>query len=151
MNGTVDIGAFQSQQTSGAPVAPRITGEWIMTSSKGGHTRIAGFGLTFSEPLQASRARDAANYVVTQTVRHRRKTVAQRIKLRPRYQPESDTVSLILTGRPSFASGGRILVNGSSPKGIARTSGVFLDGSGDGASGSDAVFVILPGGQGLTG
>jgi len=151
VDGTVDIGAFESQASSGATAAPTITGEQVRTAGKGRHTSIEGFELSFSEPLNASRAKNAANYVVTQTVKHRRKLATQRVKLRVEYKAGSDTVSLILSSRSSFALGGQLVVNASSPKGITDTSGVYLDGSGDGAPGSDAVFVILPDGQGLTG
>jgi hypothetical protein len=145
--GTIDIGAVESQAGSGATAAPVITGEQIRLAGKSSHHRVVGFELSFSEPLNAARAKNAANYIVTQTVKHRRKTVTQRVKLRVEFKPGADTVSLVLSSRASFALGGQLVVNASSPSGISNTSGVYLDGAGDGAPGSNAIFVIASNGQ----
>ncbi len=158
-NNTVDIGAYESFSTytpprtgpggpgSYSPIS--IVGEGILTSGHGKHKHLLGFKLIFNAALNGSRARNAANYRVTQTVKHGRKTVTQRVRLHAKYQAGSETVSLTLAARLSFALGGQIVVNASSPRGITSASGDYLDGSGDGFPGSDAVFFILPNGGGV--
>jgi hypothetical protein len=162
-NNSVDIGAYESfsryvppqggsgstgSSPSSAPL--EIVGELVLTAGNGKHKHVSLFDLLFSGALDASRAGNAADYDVTQTVKHRRKTISQRVKIKARYNSASHEVSLILSGSPSFALGGQLVVNALAPDGITSTSGVYLDGSGDDAPGSNAVFVILPNGEGLT-
>jgi len=149
VSGAVDIGAFESPATSKAASAPTITRAQILTAGMGKKQHLAGFALFCNEPLNATRARNTANYTVIQTVKHRRKSVAQRVTIQAKYQAGSETVSLTLENRLLFALGGQIVVNASPPNGITSTSGAYLNRGSDGSPGSNAVFFILPNGGGV--
>ncbi len=150
VKGTVDAGAFELCATfaSATSPAPTITGERVVDAGRGSHAHVAGFELTFSQALEAARARNVANYIVTQTLEQAGQTVTQRVKIKVQYNSATHAARLMLHGRPSFALGGQIVVNGSAPNGVTDTSGTYLDGSADGVAGSNAVFDILPGGGG---
>ncbi len=149
VNGKVDIGALESAATYTNTEPPTVASERVLTAGKGGHSRVKGFELTFSEALKSSRARDSSNYIVIQTLPQGWQTVSQRVKLKAEYSNASHSVSLILSGRPTFALGGELTVIATAPSGITSAQGVYLDGSGNGVPGSNAVFVILPERQGL--
>ncbi len=62
-------GLIAAVSSSFTVTPPRtIIGEQVLTSAKGKHRKLSGFALLFIAPLVASRAQDAANYTVTQTV-----------------------------------------------------------------------------------
>ncbi len=150
VNNTVDIGAFESGASStGATPPPTIVGEQVLRAGRGNHVGIAAIELFFDEPLNVSRARNATNYLLTQTLPKGGGTVTKPVKLQVKYQSGSETVRLNLTGKPAFADGGELVVIGSAPKGITNTSGGYLDGSGNGSPGSNAVFMVLPNGNGV--
>ncbi len=60
------------------------------------------------------------------------------------------SVTLVLSVKQTFAKGGKINVFATPPIGIADTSGVFLDGNGEGIAGDNAVFIIRPNATGIT-
>ncbi len=60
--------------------SPAIVGESILTAGKGKRKHFIGFELIFSKPLDPSRAANSANYQMTQTIKHGRKTVNQAVK-----------------------------------------------------------------------
>ena len=127
---------------------PAIVGEQILTAGQGKHTHLVGFELIFSEALDVSRARRAANYIVTDTDKVGQMVVTRRVKLHAEYSPASNAVNLILSGRPTFGLGGQIDVNASSPAGVTDTSGDDLVGGPLHLPGIDPVFAILPKGRG---
>jgi hypothetical protein len=122
-----------------------------MTTGKGKHQRLLGFRLTFNKPLDSFRARIAANYTVTQTVRLGKQVVTQRVKLRAQYDPGSNAVTLVLSGKPSFGIRGEIDVNAAPPTGITDTSGGYLVGGPLSLPGIDPVISIRPKGRGFFG
>ena len=130
---------------------PAIVGEQILTAGQGKHTHLVGFELIFNEALDVSRARRAANYIVTQTEKVGHAVVTRRVKLHAEYAPASNAVNLILSGRPTFGLGGQIDVNASPPAGVTDTSGDDLGGGPLHLPGIDPVFAILPKGRGLLG
>ena len=115
----------------------------VLTTGKGKHKHLAGFQLFFTAALDPATAGNAANYTVTQTVKHGRKTKAKPVRAHALYNLSSNSVSLSLAGKPPFALGGQIVVN-AAPGGILDTSGIALDGNGDGIPGGNAVFMVLP-------
>ena len=94
---------------------PTIIGEQVLIAGTGKHRRVIGFKFSFNEPVDSSRAGNAANYTVTQNVKHGRKTIAQAVRIRSVNMDSPDTVSLIVAGSPQFANGGRIVVNSTPP------------------------------------
>jgi hypothetical protein len=130
---------------------PAIVGEQILTSGQGKHTHLLGFELIFNKALDVSRARRAANYIVTQIDKVGHMVVARRVKLHVEYSPASTAVNLILSGRPTFGLGGQIDVNASPPTGVIDTSGDYLVGGPLHLSGIDPVFAILPKGRSVVG
>ena len=123
--------------------APAIVGEGILTAGKGRRKHVGGFELVFSEPLDPTRAANSVNYQMTQTIKHGRKMVNQRVKFSVRYTHGSDVVDLVIAGTPAFTKGGRIVVIATPPGGIADTSGSPLAGN--------TTLVILPKARGLVG
>jgi hypothetical protein len=132
----------QAPPGSGGP-APTIVGARVVTAGKGGHQHLVGFEVDFSSVLDSAHATEKTNYTVTQTVRRGRRLVAQAVKFKVRYNPGSDAVSLLVSGRPAFAKGGRIALNAAPPSGITDSFGDYLAGN--------TVFVILPGARSVRG
>jgi hypothetical protein len=116
-------------------------------TGKGKHKHFAGFELFFSAALEPGAAQNPANYTVTQTVKHGRKTKAKPVRLVAVYNSSSDSVNLDLAGTPAFTLGGQIVVNAAAPGGITDTSGTALDGNDDGEPGGNAVLKVLPKGR----
>jgi hypothetical protein len=139
--------------TSTLNILPAVTivRQQLLTAGNGKHKHLTGFEVVFSAALDPSRARNAANYTVSQTVvrlvKGHRTTVAQPVPIRVVYDAAAHAVSLLLMGQPQFAKGGQIVVSGSPPTGLISTAGGYLDGSGVGLPGSDGVYTILPKGR----
>ncbi len=102
---------------------PTITGEQVLMTGKGKQKHLSGFELFFSSPLAASRAENAANFVVSQKVKHGKKTILKPVSVRVVYSASSDSVSLTLAGKVAFTLGGQIVVNASASSGITDLSG----------------------------
>jgi streptogramin lyase len=126
----------------------KIIHELVLNAGKGKRKHLVGFKLIFSAPLNPSSAQNPTNYAVTQTTKRGHEKVAHTIPLKVQYSAAQDAVSLILTGKPKFKSGGQIVVSGTPPTGIVATSGLYLTG-GSGAESEDAVLTIRPRGKGL--
>jgi streptogramin lyase len=122
----------------------KITRELVLTAGNGKRKHLVGFELIFNAPLTPSSAQNPANYAVMQAAQRGREKVARTIPLRVQYNSASDAVSLILTGKPRFTSGGQIVVSGT----ITGTSALYLAGN-NGTEESVAVFTILPRGKGV--
>ncbi len=122
---------------------PTISRVQILTTGKGKHKHFAGFELFFTAALDPATAENAANFTVTQTVKHGRKTKAKTVRAQALYNAASNSVSLSLAGKPAFTLGGQIVVD-AGPGGITDASGTALDGNGDGIPGGNAVFTVLP-------
>ncbi len=130
---------------------PQIVSEQFLTTGKGKHKTIVGFKLSFSAPLDAATAQNATNYTLTQTMKRGREKVAQTIRVRAAYDPSTDTVSLLFSGKPRFTRGGQLVVSAASPVGIKSAAGVYLDGNDSGTPGTDATLTILPNMRSITG
>ncbi len=129
---------------------PTITGEQVLTSGSGKHKKSIGFELFFSAALDPSRAQNAANYTITQTVKHGRKTSAKAVAFHALYNASTQSVSLIVAGEVPFTLGGQIVVNAAPPAGITDTSGTALDGDNAGIPGDNAVLAVLKKDRGIT-
>ncbi len=103
-------------------------------------TKFAGFELIFNEALNSASAQNAGNYQVLQTTKKGRKTVSKPVSFTVSYSARDDAVSLTLAGKPTFTSGGQLILTAS---GITDPSGDTLVGN--------TVFTILPKAKGISG
>jgi Calx-beta domain/Cysteine-rich secretory protein family len=99
--------------------------------------QLAGFQLTFNQPLDASSATIRTHYAVLEYHRHGQKMAAQAIRFRAMYDSSTDTVSLILTGSHRFPQGGRVILM------------AMLANVSSGLPAGNTVFTILPGIRGV--
>ena len=154
--GTYRIVASAGPQstTVTAPVTvdppPTIVAEKVLFAGKGRHRRVVGYELDFSSAMDPTRAASAAEYALTQGVRHGRQLVARAVAVQAAYDARAHVVTLTLAGRPQFARGGKLVVSGTPPGGLTDASGVPLDGGGTGAVGDNGTFVIAPKGKGIS-
>jgi hypothetical protein len=150
-------GSLSSAPTSSIAVtapAPTIRLEQVVTAQKTnkkgkamGKPVFVGFALDYSTAMDPSTAALAANYQVDSAVTKRGKkkktTVLQPVNFTAAYNQLSNSVTLTVEGKPTFATGGQIKVIASPPNGVSSAAGVLLDGS-------DTVFTILPKAKGIT-
>jgi hypothetical protein len=129
---------------------PTISAEKVLFAGKGKHRHVVGFELEFSKALALTRAQDAANYAVTQTIRNHGKVVRQQVPIKVNYNSSAEDATLTLTGKARFAHGGQVVVNAQPPSGITDTEGEYLDGSGQGMPGVNAIFTVSPKGLRIT-
>ena len=114
--GTPAPGGSSSQTSDSQALAlPTLTGKQLVTTGKGKHKHVIGFQLNFNAPLNAAAAQDASDYTVVQHTKHGHKTISRPVAFRAVYNASSDSVQLLLKGRPKFAQGGKIVVNPTSP------------------------------------
>ena len=134
------------------PVAPVITAEQVVTAGKGKHKHVVGFQLQFNTPLDAGSATDPANYSVVQQTKHGRSMASHPVAFRAFYNPTTDSVQILLRGRPRFAHGGTIIVNPKAPTAIAQAAHARLS-SQDGATpvSTTTIIIVLPGARGVVG
>ena len=136
------------------PSPPTITGEQVVmlrkTNKKGkpvGKAVLQGFTLDFSTTMNSTTAGYSANYVVAAASTRRGKkkggTTLNRVALTASYNAATNSVTLTLAGKQTFAKGGEITVVYSPPDGVSSASGVALDPD-------DAAFTIQPGAKGIT-
>jgi hypothetical protein len=132
--------------------APTITGELVLmsrkTNKKGkavGKATLTGFVLEYSGAMNAATAGSSANYVVdaatTKKVKKKKVTTLTPVGFGASYDPVKKTVTLTLSGKQTFATGGEITVN-YGPGGVSSQDGVALDPS-------DAKFTIQPKATGI--
>ena len=143
VNGTVDIGAFESRLK---PSAPTIILEQVVTKQKTNKKGkpvakpvFVGFAFDFSTAMDRSTAGLKADYQVERTVNKR---VMKKVKFVAAYNQSTNSVTLTLRGKPTFPKGGQITVIASAPKGVRSTAGVLLDSS-------DTVFTIQAKAKGI--
>ena len=99
--------------------------------------QLAGFQLTFNQPLDASSAAIRTHYAVLEYNRRARKLLAQPVPFRATYDASIDRVSLILVGNHRFPQGGRLIL-----KSLLANSPTTLPTG-------NTVFTILPGAAGI--
>jgi uncharacterized protein YkwD len=111
-------------------------------ASRRSATRLVGFQLMFNEPLDSGTAAAGGNYMVLENELQGRKLVTQSVAFRASYDPNANTVSLVLIGEHSFRQGGRLVLKAARPNGITSPSGAPLAGN--------TRFTILPRARGIT-
>ena len=131
--------------------APTISGESVVTAQKKnkkgkpvGKAKLQGFTLDFSTAMNAATAGFAANYRITATsTKHaKKKTIPPPtpVAFTAAYNAATNSVTLTLVGKQTFAKGGQITVS----------YGAVTSASGDSLASSDATFTIAPKGTSLT-
>jgi hypothetical protein len=103
----------------------------------GYHDQPTAFVLTFSTALAPTSAEDVANYRLNPISGHH---LGPTIPIKAAvYDPATDTVTLHPAHRVYLFRQYRLMVNGSTPTGVAGTTGLLLDGKENGQPGSDFV------------
>lgn len=103
-------------------------------------SKFAGFELFFNESLDAASAQNSGNYQVLQITKKGKKSISKPVGFSVTYNAADDAVSLTLAGKPTFTSGGQLILTAS---GITDTAGDALIGN--------TVFTILPNAKGISG
>jgi hypothetical protein len=97
---------------------------------KAGHS--TGFALQFNRALDAASASNAANYQVFQSIRRGQKILHKAVAFGVSYDPTTQTVDLVLHGKPRFSDGGMLtvldsnLIGASGARGVGQTSYTIL-------------------------
>jgi hypothetical protein len=103
----------------------------------GFHAQPTTYVLTFSTALEPASAEDVANYRLNLVVGHR---IGRAIPIKAAlYDPTTHTVTLQPAHRVFLFAHYRLVVNGSTPTGVAGATGLLLDGRGNGMPGTDYV------------
>ncbi len=107
---------------------------------------LVGFTLVYSTTMNPTTAGLTANYQVASTttkrVKRRIVTVFKPVPFTAAYAPSNDSVTLVLEGKATFATGGRIEVLYSPPGGVSSEAGIPLDAN-------DTEFTIPPKATGI--
>jgi fibronectin-binding autotransporter adhesin len=131
-----DIGAFE--------VAFSLNDEnpTVTSVRHAGAQDSTSLALTFSEPMNATRADNLANYGLTWFGGENNNRA---IPIRSaRYSAATRTVTLRPIQRLPLSGTGTLTVVGTPPGGLTNTSGIFLDGADAGQPGSDYIAIINP-------
>jgi hypothetical protein len=117
-----------------------------------GKATVTGFEIDFSTAMNPGTAGNANDYqvakIVTKRVKRKAVTALQTIFVPAKYNSSNNSVTLSVAGTV-FTKGGQITVVASPPGGVSSALGVFLDGRGTGAAGTNAVLIISPKGTGI--
>ena len=132
-------------QPMGTTAPTEVDVQEIFRTTSAGRSRVArhakgqlaGFQLTFNQPLDASSATIRTHYAVLEYNRRARKLLAQPVPFRATYDASTDRVSLILTGNHRFPQGGRLVLKSL----LANSPGALPTGN--------TLFTILPGATGV--
>ena len=103
-------------------------------------SKFAGFKLIFNEAINSASTITSGNYQVLQKTKKGKKTVSKPVSFTVSYSAADDAASLTLAGKPTFTSGGQLILNAS---GITDPSGDTLAGN--------TVFAISPKAKGISG
>jgi hypothetical protein len=115
----------------------QTTGDGRSRLARHAKGQLAGFQLTFSQPLEASSATIHTNYAVLAYHRQGQKMPAQPVPFRVSYNSSALSVSLTLIGNHQFPQGGRLILKPMR----ASTPGALPTGN--------TVFTILRGATGI--
>jgi hypothetical protein len=137
------------------PSPPSIVGEQAVffqrTNKKGkpvGKRTLTGYTISYSTAMDPASTANPGNYALawTSTKRVKKKTVSvlHPIAVSATYSSSKDSVTLTMGSKQKFKKGGQLVITASSPGGVESSAGAFLDG------GTNAVFLILPGGIGFS-
>jgi hypothetical protein len=120
---TVTMAPYDS--TGGSPGAPNID-ERALFAGAGRSHHLVGFELVFTGATETSHAAGSDRYAITQTEKRKRKSVAEPVAFIARYEAATDSVDLLVIGKPAFKMGGQIIVDAPASDGIVSVSGADL-------------------------
>jgi hypothetical protein len=132
-------GGSSGSQTSAVPLdpsPPTIIATRVIFAGTGKPRRLIGFELFFGGPGDSSQAAGSESYAITRAVKKKRRVVAKPIPFIARYKAATNSVDLLVLGKPPFKSGGQIIVEAAPSDEIAATSGAEFLGR--------TVLTILP-------
>ena len=105
----------------------------------GFHLRPTSIVLTFSQPMDPTRAEALGNYTLVAPGHGHRRVIPLKAA---QYNGAAQTVTLVPSQLLSLHRVYQITVNGMAPLGLTNTSGVLLDGRGNGQPGTNFVAQI---------
>jgi ELWxxDGT repeat protein len=147
---TINVATPAQTPTSTSTATPSIIGEHAVflrkTNKRGrpvGKPVLAGYTIEFSTKLNASTAGSIGNYQVdsvsTRRVKRQVEQIVRPIGFTVSYDEASESVSVMMTGKEAFRTGGQITVLGGPSSGASGASGGFLSGN--------KMLIISPGGK----
>jgi uncharacterized repeat protein (TIGR01451 family) len=128
-----------------APIVAVVPPRVLQVRRTGIHHEQTQIAITFSGPLDPSRATDPRNYLIQAPSANQRlgTRFTQRIGLSSvTYDPSSNTVLLTPAQRLNFHHRFLLTLNGSTPSGLSDPAGALLDGGSTGHPGSNFVLVL---------
>jgi hypothetical protein len=130
--------------SKGAALIPVIISTSVLETNTGGGEKTIGFAIVFNTKMDRVRAESVANYRLLEPVNVGGTTRFLNVSLEAIYVPLANTVNLEWRGRPQFALGGLLTINGTLPLGLTSDAGYFLDGENNGQAGTNANGLVLP-------
>ena len=119
-----------------------IAGVVAIYTGRGRKRKLVGFEIDYRAPIDGSTGYDPSNYVITETVRQRRKLVGRRVGLVTGPGSAANSVRLTLIGKHPFALGGNLVIRSSPPSGIIGANGNYF-------AGGDKMITILKNVKGI--
>jgi hypothetical protein len=130
--------------SAGAKEFPRILLVEVQNTVINGVLVRIGLSIRFNIQMDATRVENPANYRLLEAVEGGGTPRFRAIAVRLRYDVPSHTAILLWDGRPEFALGGNLTINGTPPVGLAESDDlIFLAGDDTGRPGTDATVLIL--------
>jgi hypothetical protein len=123
----------------------------VLTAGHGKHRRVIGVELDFSRPLATARAQDRASYAVVQTMPQGRKVRTRPVGFKAIYDASSDSVRLLLDGRPRLVPASRVVVTVGYPIGTVGVAHASAARARETAASAALTFFVLPGANGVLG
>ncbi len=131
------------------PSAPTVIGEQLLFTrrfnKKGrpiGKPIFVGYGLTYSTAMYGPSVASPGNYqldaIQIRRFRHRIIRILHPLPFGINYVTATNTVDILVRGKPPFPKGGQITIMAGAPTGVESTAGLFLN------SGVNGVFQIGP-------
>lgn len=137
------------------PPPPTVIGEQLLFNRRFnkrgkpiGRPIFVGFGLTYSTTMNAAAAGSPGNYqldaIQIKRFRHQILRILHPLAFSVNYVAATNSVQILVQGKPPFVKGGQITVIAAPPSGVQSAAGVFLDGNNEGVAGDNGVFQIAP-------
>ena len=121
-------------------LVPSITPPTVVNLQRFGfHLQPTSIVLTFSEPMDPIRAEALGNYTLVEPGRGHSRVIPLKAA---RYNGAAQTVTLFPSQLLNLHLVYQITVNGMAPLGLTNTSGVLLDGQGNGQPGTNFVAIL---------
>lgn len=128
----------------GADLLPRIIEVEVQSLGTSEGVLRVGLSIRFNIAMDAARVENPANYRLLETIDVGGTPVSRAVVVQLSYDVPSNTGILLWEGRPEFALGGNLTINGTPPMGLAEIGdAIFLVGDDSGIPGTNATVLIL--------